>query len=159
MMNRRRVLLAGLGVLGALGLGAWGFGRMGAEAEIIAVLRRRLSFLHLDAEGLHLYAKDQVTALLSKRLPTWNRLRYHFKSAVAPSFARYYRSADTRSRIARAEDSLVSTFLLSSDFFRNGADESRVVKYLALYDPMRACTGDPFARPAVESSITSKNSA
>jgi hypothetical protein len=147
MMNRRRVLLGGLGIIGVVGLGAWGFGRMGAEAEIIAVLRRRLSFLELDAEGLHLYAIDQVTAFLGKRLPTWNRLRYHFKSAVAPSFKRYYRSTDTRSRITQAEDSLVSTFLLSSDFFLNGSDESRLVRYVAFYDPLRPCTGDPFARP------------
>ena len=151
MMNRRRLLLGGLGVAGAVGIGTWGFGRMGAQSEIVAVLHRRLGFLNLDQDGLRRFAKDQVSALLNKRMPTWNRLRYHFLSAVAPSFKRYYRSTDKRSRIARAEDSLVSTYLLSSDFFQNDADESRIVRYIAFYDPMRAC-GNPFARPAVDNS-------
>lgn len=146
-MNRRRVLLGGLGIIGVLGLGALGLGRIGVEAKIVAVLRRRLDFLELDPDGLHTFARDQVRAVLDKRLPTWNRLRYHFVSTVAPSFMRYYRSADTRSRITRAEDSLVSTFLLSSDFFLNGSDESRLVRYVAFYNPLRPCTGDPFARP------------
>jgi hypothetical protein len=70
-------------------------------------------------------------------------------SAVAPSFKRYYRSTDKRSRLARLEDSLVSTYLLSSDFFLNGADESRKINYVAYYDPMRPCQ-NPFARPAVD---------
>lgn len=151
MMNRRRLLLGGLAFVAVVGIGTWGFGRMGAQAEIVAVLRRRLAFLNLDQDGLRHFAKDQVAALLNKRMPTWNRLRYHFLSAVAPSFKRYYRSTDTRSRIARAEDSLVSTYLLSSDFFWNGADESRIIQYVAYYDPMRAC-GNPFARPAVNNS-------
>jgi hypothetical protein len=145
MINRRRLLLGGLGILGAAGIGVWGFGRVGLEAQIVAMLRRRLDFLQLDRDGLQAYAKDQVSALLNRRMPTWNRLRYHFLSAVAPSFKRYYRSSDRRSRIGRAEDSLISTYLLSSDFFLNGADESRIVRYMAFYDPMRAC-GNPFAR-------------
>lgn len=149
MINRRRFLLAAAGVVAVGGLGLWGFGRLGIEAKIVAILRRRLNFLQLDQAGLHRFAKDQVTAMLNKRFPTWNRLRYHFLSAVAPSFQRYYRSADTRSRIAKAEDAFVSTYLLSSDFFINGSDESRTVRYVAFYDPLRPC-GNPFARPAVD---------
>ena len=151
MMNRRRLLLGGLGIVGVAGIGAWGFGRMAARGQIEAALRRRLAFLRLDEAGVHAFAKDQVAALLGKRMPTWNRLRYHFLSAVAPSFKRYYRLADKRSRIAKAEDSLVANYLLSSDFFLNGADESRTVKYVAFYDPLHPC-GNPFARPVVVNS-------
>jgi hypothetical protein len=131
------------------GLAVWGFGRTAMEAKIVSVLRRRLNFLHLDPTGLHEFAKDQATALLTKRVPTWNRMRYHFLSAVAPSFNRYYRSADKRSSIEKTEDAFVSTYLLSSDFFIHGSDESRIVNYVAFYDPMRAC-GNPFARPAID---------
>jgi hypothetical protein len=154
MINRRRFLLTGAGVVAVGGLGLWGFGRLGAEAKIVAILRRRLNFLQLDQAGLHGFARDQVGAMLNRRVPTWNRLRYHFLSAVAPSFQRYYRSADTRSRIAKAEDAFVSTYLLSSDFFINGSDESRLVRYVAFYDPGRPCS-NPFARPAVEPRTTS----
>jgi hypothetical protein len=149
MMSRRGFLLGGLGFVGVLGLGAWGFGRAAFEAEIVSVLRRRLSFLKLNQDGLHAYARDQATALFNKKIPTWNRLRYHFLSAVAPSFKRFYRSSDKRSRLARVEDSIVSTYLLSSDFFLNHADESRTVNYVAYYDPMHPCQ-NPFARPAVD---------
>ena len=124
---------------------------MALEARIVSIVRRRLPFLQLDQEGLHRFAKDQVTAVFHKRIPTWNRLRYHFLSAMAPSFQRYYRAAETRSRAAKVEDTLVSTYLLSSDFFINGSDETRLVRYLAYYDPFIPC-GNPFARPAVDSS-------
>lgn len=145
---RRKILLGSAGVIGVLGLGVWGFGGLGLEAEIVSVLRRRLSFLKLDADGLRAFAKAQVRALFDKRIPTWNRMKYHFQSAVGPA-GRYDRSTDTRSKIARAEDTLISTYLLSSDFFWNGSDESRIVRYIAYYDPMDAC-GNPFARPAVD---------
>jgi hypothetical protein len=148
-MNRRRLIVGGLGLAGVAALGVWGFGRLGFEAEIASILRRRLGFLDLDRDGVQRFAKDQATATFGKKIPTWNRLRYHFLSAVAPSFKRYYRSTDKRSRLARLEDSLVSTYLLSSDFFLNGADESRKINYVAYYDPMRPCQ-NPFARPAVD---------
>ena len=118
---------------------------MGLEAKIASILRRRLSFLTLDQDGVRAFSKDQATAILAKKIPTWNRLRYHF-GAVGPSFNRFYRSTDRRSRVARLEDTLVSTFLLSSDFFLNGGDESRMVKYIVYYDPIRPCQ-NPFARP------------
>ncbi len=146
MITRRRLLLGGLGVIGAVGLVTWEFGRAAAEAEVVSILRRRLSFLQLDDAGLHAYAKDQVQTWSSKRIPTWNRLRYHWQSAVGPSFQRFYRSTDRRSRTVRAEDTIVSTYLLSSDFFVNAARESRTIHYVALYDPLRPC-GNPFARP------------
>jgi hypothetical protein len=148
MTNRRRVLLGGLGVVGVVALGAWGGGRPVLESRIADVLQRRLSFLKLNPDGVRAFARDQVTAVFNKKIPTWNRLRYHFLSAVAPSFQRFYRSTDKRSRLARLEDTLISTYLLSSDFFLNGADESRTVNYVAYYDPLRPCQ-NPFARPAV----------
>jgi hypothetical protein len=145
MIRRRQFLFGTLGVLGLAGVGALTFGRSAAEAEIAAAVRRRLSFLKLDDAALHAFAHDQVSALLAKR-PTWNRLKYHFLSNVSTSFKRYARSSDTRTRRQRLEDGWASTFLLSSDFFVNGADLVQPVSYLAFYDPLRAC-GNPFARP------------
>jgi hypothetical protein len=153
MIDRRRFLLGGLGLAGVAAAGVWGFGRMGLEARIVSMLRRRLDYLHLDPAGLQAFARDQVSGLLNKKIPTWNRLRYHFLSAVAPSFTRYFRSADTRSRASRTEDSMISTYLLSSDFFIHGADESRLVRYVGFYDPLIPC-GNPFARPPVDPATT-----
>jgi hypothetical protein len=147
MISRRRLIVGGLGAVGVAGLGAWGLGRLGFQIEIGSILRRRLSFLKLDEGGIREFAKDQTRATFGKKIPTWNRLRYHLTASGASSFKRFYRSTDTRSRFARFEDTLVSTYLLSSDFFWNGSDESRKINYVAFYDPIRACN-NPFARPA-----------
>lgn len=46
----------------------------------------------------------------------------------------------------RLEDSVVSDYLLSTDFFANGADEQRAVSYVSFYDPyVRPCS-NPFNR-------------
>ena len=148
-MNRRHAIVGGLALVGAAGLGAWGVAHVALSEEIVTVLRRRLSFLKLDDQGLHAFAKDQTGALFAKKIPTWDRLRYHLLAAASPSYKRFYRSSGQRSRTARLEDTLVSTFLLSSDFFLNGADESRTVRYVAYYDALRPCQ-NPFARAAVD---------
>jgi hypothetical protein len=148
MMKRRKFLLAGLGVVAVVGVGGIAFGPMAAEAEVVSHVRSRLGFLKLDEAGLEQFAKDQVAALLAKR-PTWNRWKYHFMSMFSKSFTRYEHSSDTRSRRQRMEDTIAATYLLSSDFFVNGADQSRTVRYLGFYDPLRGC-GNPFARPVID---------
>jgi hypothetical protein len=152
-MNRRRVILGGLGVVGVAGLGAWGLGHVALRAEIVSILHRRLGFLKLDEKGVHAFAKDQTDAAFHKKIPSWQRLRFHLLAAGIPSYKRFFRSTDTRTRLRRLEDNLVSTYLLSSDFFLNGADESRTVNYLAYYDPLLPCK-NPFARPAVDPAAT-----
>ena len=147
MATRRRFLAITSGVVVAAAVGVVGIAPSVTEAQIVSHVRRRLSFLKLDEAGLHAFAKDQVAALLAKR-PTWNRMKYHFLSIFTNSFTKYDRSNDRRSRVERMTDGFASTYLLSSDFFVNGADQTQVVQYLSLYDPLRAC-GNPFARPAV----------
>jgi hypothetical protein len=46
--------------------------------------------------------------------------------------------------IRRGEDRVVTTFLLSTDFFELGSDEARAVHYVDFFDPLRC--GNPFAR-------------
>jgi hypothetical protein len=150
MIKRRQFLLGGLAVIAIAGLGVIGFGRGAAEAKIATLVRRRLSFLRLEEAGLQAFAHEQVGALLAKR-PTWNRMKYHFLAVFSKSFTRYNSSSDTRTRRERMVDNLASTYLLSSDFFLNKADASRVVQYLSLYDPLRPC-GNPFARPPMDAS-------
>lgn len=152
MIQRRKFLLGGLAVVGITGLGAWGFGRSVIESQIVALLRKHLRYLTLDEEGLRSYAKDQTTRILAKRVSI-SRMRYHVVSSFGTSYARFARSSDTASGIARARhavvQAVVTTYLLSSDFFLHGSNETRTVHYLGYYDPMRAC-GNPFARPIAE---------
>ena len=143
MLKRRRILLAvlGLPVVGILGV--WG-ADFATESEIVSGVRRRLSFLRFDEAGLHRFAKDYIRSLLAKR-PSWYRWKLHFHVLFYKPVARWGISTDNRSRRARMEDNFATLYLLSSDFFVTGADESRAIQYVSLYDPMRAC-GNPFAR-------------
>ncbi len=59
-------------------------------------------------------------------------------------------SQDHRTSREKLEEFLATDFLLSSDFFWKGADASRTVQYIALYDKMRPC-GNPFARLGTDS--------
>jgi hypothetical protein len=122
VISRRRLIVGGLGAVGAAGLGEWSLGRLGFQMEIASILRRRLGFLKLNDGGVRAFAKDQTRATFNKKIPTWNRLRYHMLASGASSFKRFYRSTDTHSRLGRFEDTLVSTYLLSSDFFWNGSE-------------------------------------
>jgi hypothetical protein len=146
MIKRRRLLLGGLGIAVVAGIGALGVGRVVTESEIASAVRRRLSFLHLEEEGLHAFAKDQIATLLAKR-PSWKRLKSRLRTTFAkPVVVNYGGANDTRTRRQRTEDYLATLYLLSSDFFVKGADVSRTVQYVNLYDPIRACSS-PFARP------------
>ena len=147
-MKRRQFLLGGLAVVAVAGLGVIGFGRGAAEAKIVSLVRQRLSFLRLDEAGLKAFAHDHLGVLLAKR-PTWNRWKYHFLSVFSKSITRWNTSTDKRTRSERIVDNMASTYLLSSDFFLNKADQSQVVSYISLYDPMRPC-GNPFARPPID---------
>jgi hypothetical protein len=146
MWGRRGFIQLGLGVVALAGAGSLA-GWYLSEAEIASAVRRRLPFLRFDEAGLHVFAKDQMNALLAKR-PTWYRWKYHvrllFQKPTAG--ASWGRTSDKRNRRERMEDNLATVFLLSSDFFTSGADETRTIRYVALYDPVRPC-GNPFARP------------
>jgi hypothetical protein len=148
MIKRRKLIMGGLAVAGIAGLGTWGFGRSVIESEIASVLRKHLRYLKLDEEGLRSFAKDQTTRILAKRV-SMSRMRYHVASTFGSSSTRFERSSETGSSIERAQDVIVSTYLLSSDFFVYGSDETRTIRYLKYYDPMHAC-GNPFARPIVD---------
>jgi hypothetical protein len=150
MINRRRVIVGGIGLVGMGGLAAWGVGRIGLKAEIVALLKRRLDYLKLDEQGVQTFATDRVDAMFNKKIPTWNRLRYHFGAGI-PSAPRFQRTTDARSQVVRFEDAVVQLFLLSSNFFVDGADESRVVRYVGYFDPTHPCQ-NPFARQVIADS-------
>ena len=42
-------------------------------------------------------------------------------------------------------DAIGSRFLLSTDFFRHGGDESRALRYVAYFDPYRSPCANPLA--------------
>jgi hypothetical protein len=146
-VKRRSLLIGSLGIAVVAALGVLG-AEYATETEIVSGIRRRLPFLKFDTAGLHRFAKDYEGVMLQKR-PSWYRWKYHFHNLFnKPPAAQWGISNDKRNRKEHLEDDLATLYLLSSDFFANGADESRVIQYLAYYDPMKPCN-NWFARPVI----------
>jgi hypothetical protein len=139
-MNRRKLIIgsivAAVAVVGArLGLAS-------PEDAVMRVLRKRLDYLQLDPDGVRRFAADvQQRKFIS-------RFRLTAIDFAGPLYSEADVSPDGRfgSVLRHGEDHLVTQFLISSDFFINGADTGRVVMYRGWFNPLRAC-GNPFARP------------
>ena len=145
MFSRRQFLLAATAG-GIAALTTWRFNRGNEEDAVIAVLRKRLDYLILDEQGLRAYARD----LVNRQVVSSTKLL--LIEVVAPIYTRLDVSSyeNVFSQVVRhGEERVVSLYLLSSDFFLKGADETRIVRYRAYYDPIsqpRGCV-NPFARP------------
>jgi len=139
MITRRRVLLVAGGIFG--GYVGWRYFGSSDEEAFVTVVRRRLDYLKLDLDGVNAFARDMA----ARHLISNGRLR--FLNVVTPLYMHATLSTKSRfgSALRHGEERIVTNYLLSSDFLINGADESRVVRYLGYYDPMRAC-GNPFAQ-------------
>jgi hypothetical protein len=142
MISRRTLLV------GAAGIAAAGVYRLTTSSEenaIIAVVRRSLDYLSLDEEGLRAFAVD----LSNHRVVADGKLR--MIAAAGPVYPMIASVPPVAHLLKHGEERIVSLYLLSSDFFLNGADETRRVQYLGFYDPIgqaRACA-NPFARSVV----------
>jgi len=90
---------------------------------------------------------DTIVALLQDKFSYLNLVE-----ADLVAFANDFRSkSDTRVLNLQESDpvwfeyEVATQFLMSSDFFRNDADETQPVKYKLYHDPYRGCSS-PFAR-------------
>ncbi len=138
-MRRRGFLGLGLAAAAADGGGRrWGCSDVDG---IIAILDKRLDYLHKDPAGVRAFAHDLAA------LGSIDPKRLHVVAALKPLYTRLALSEDNRLTHAlhHGEERVTSSYLLSSDFFVNGSDMSRVVHYLGLYDPLLGCR-NPFAR-------------
>jgi hypothetical protein len=135
--RRRFVGLLGAGALGtaALGLAAW---------------RDRLR-LPAPLRGLERRARGYVYGLTALE----DRIARHYdyltldRVGVARFVADYERAFGPTRRRPSAERDLYERFLMSSDFFVNGADESRTVRYVTLHDPYTSPCWNPFPPASV----------
>jgi|SRR5580692_1942788 hypothetical protein len=141
-MKRRYFLLSGLA--GVCGLVGWRYVRSSDEAAIVKVVYKRLGYLQLDDAGVRQFAHDLAAAHII------SSFRLRVTDAAGPLYTRASLSADNRfdNAIRHGEDRVVTQYLMSSDFFKNGANEQRVVRYVHYFDPLVAC-GNPFARPVI----------
>ncbi len=151
MPSRRRFLLgAGVGLAAVLG---WRWSASSREDAILDILHKRLDYLTLDESGARQFARDFL-----QRQPNFGTKMLR---PISMAGLLYRRTAfDPHGRLGSAirlrEDHVISRYLFSTDFFRNGADLKRVVRYDAYYDAMRSPCSNPWARHlGAESSGTS----
>lgn len=147
MFSRRRLIasIIGSGIAGLGGLATWRFTQSSDVDGIAAVLCKRLDYLMLDEDGVRTFADD----LAARDIVSTSKLRWiEFAGPVYTRLVPAQGNALTR-ELNHGEERIVSLYLLSSDFFVNGADETKLVRYLGFYDPLgqiNAC-GNPFSRP------------
>lgn len=147
-MSRRAVLFGGVAAIGVVALR---LGLSKPEDAVLTVLRKRLSYLKLDDAGLRAFASDFTAS------GTMARSKLRLIAAMAPLY--HWLPTDERApdAVRHGEERVVTAYLLSSDFFANGADESQVVGYKGLFDPWNtlvACQ-NPFARLGSDPAATS----
>jgi hypothetical protein len=139
-MRRRTFLLSTTAAIcGAIG---WRYASSSDESAIVKVLRKKLHYLRLDEAGVRRYAADIAG------LGIVSSLRLHVIDAADGLYESHTLNPDHAlgRALRHGEDKVVTQYLISSDFFINGADKNRTVSYLGYYDPMVACN-NPFARP------------
>ncbi len=141
-MQRRVFLLLALGAA-VLGAGAWLFGRARRRPvdTIVAILREKLADLNVDEHDLRRHAEAYVKTLSS----TERALLVGLTGLALPSgrslLGRY---RPPPSPLRELEDGIVGSFLLSTDFFLDGA--VRPPRFVQLYDPYAMPCRNPFAR-------------
>lgn len=142
-LSRRQVGLGFLALSASLGGYAafkWFFGD---PTEVtLAILRRRVGYLNVSSATLERFALDYAA---------WKGRRKQLAQlsvlALPLRVGTPYDFLGTTSALRRLEDSVVSQFLLSTDFFFNDADTTRPVTYLSFYEPMSAVCRNPLCRP------------
>jgi len=128
--TRRKFLL----VSGALGLGvvvggyvSW---RNAKESDIVvAILKRRLPWIKVDDGVFEQYSLE----LVEERRNFKKQLRILSTFAPLATLATPYSLLPMKHPLRRIENYTVSNFLLSTDFFQNGADENKPVQYFGFY--------------------------
>ena len=128
-MNRRKFLTTtGIGA-GVTALASARILTTSFEHSVESLICKELGFLKLDPAGVRQFAAAYSTS----------KDRYYKLTIKAYNFLGIESS---RSGLVHQ---LVSDYLLSTDFFMNKMDESRVIKHIGLYNPyMRRCA-HPFS--------------
>jgi hypothetical protein len=131
MKRRRFLLLIGVGAGGiAIPASAYFLSSTVKEYAVL-LIKREFHYLKLEEGSVEKYVNDYF------QYPS-NNLMEKLKWK-----AMYY--LNIRPDKANSYFELLKYYLLSSDFFINKADETKIVKYLGLYSPYKSPVPNPFS--------------
>jgi hypothetical protein len=120
---------------------------------VAVIVFKRLDYLKLDEQGVRQFARDYA----ARHLISEGKLRMVAAAGLLYTHLPISGASFLTSGIHHGEDRIVTKYLLSTDFFQSGADESQTVQYLGFYDPLHGC-GNPFARPVIRADGLSASS-
>jgi hypothetical protein len=146
-ISRRKIIaIAGAGAIASV-TGLFVSWKTARETDIVvAILRRRLRPLKADRAIFEEFSRDYILT----RLDYAKQMRLLGAVSGLLSIVTPYQLLPLGHPWRRLENNIVSMFLLSTDFFQNGADPQKKIQYLGLYDPYR--------RPCVQFFTTKENS-
>ena len=92
---------------------------------------KELNYLKLNEEGVHQYVADYFGASSSNMMTNLYWKAFYYLGL----------SPDSSNQVFE----MVKYYLLSSDFFINKTDESKIVNYLGFYSPYRSPIPNPYS--------------
>lgn len=142
MLSRRLLLKSLLALPIVLGGGYALLSRPGYQEMIADIVKKKLGFLDLDPQGVAKFSSQFSEKYEKGYLKV---LMIDISRRTMERFDGFPRLND---RVKVFENLVAEQFLKSSDFFVNGQDESRVVKYrdIAFADPYLTPCANPFAK-------------
>jgi hypothetical protein len=127
-MKRRKFLyIAGIGSLAAA-VAAWRYATISFDDVVGKVIFDELHWLKLDKKGVKRFIADYTKAMTPRNKVMLER--YSFVGVPSSHSLKISR--------------MINSYLLSTDFFLHGMDETRTIKYIGLYDPIRRACANPF---------------
>jgi hypothetical protein len=120
-----------------------------ASAGMVAWYRRQsgrvFGALRINEASTEQAALDEIEG---KPLEQAIKDYYHYlkldESGVRAFVTAHQSSSNAAETGERARADTMSRYLLSTDFFRHGSDESRIVRFVAYHDPVTAPCLNPF---------------
>lgn len=135
LISRRKFVISAMTALTVVGsAGFWVRWKNTKETDITeAILKRRLGGLKIDPQAFKIFSNEMI----EHRKSYAKQLKVLGMFSGLLSLLTPYNFLPMGHPIRRLENYSVSNFLLATDFFQNGADINREVKYLGFYDPYK----------------------
>jgi len=111
---------------------------------LLAAFDKRIAFLHWDRGEVKQFIQDFMADDRNANfLQKVNKLSYLYPIY---NYSHLLEATHYANKLHNFEERVISRFLLSTDFFWDGANEKQVITYLNYYDPHRSPCQNPFAQ-------------